>query len=30
MLEMVNNLKEELKKRILNLDWMSEETKEKH
>merc|ERR1711871_1788527 len=29
MLEMVNNLKAELKERILNLDWMSEETKEK-
>jgi len=29
MLEMVNNLKEELKRRILNLDWMSEETKKK-
>lgn len=29
MLEMVNNLKEELKRRILNLDWMSEETKQK-
>jgi putative endopeptidase len=29
MLEMVNNLKEELKNRIINLSWMSEETKEK-